>query len=251
MAELGHQLPQQREAHAHHGVVVALDPRDEGAAEAVDRERTGDVQRLAGGDVRRDLVVVEVGEVDDRGRGRRGGAAVDGVAQAVTRVQHARPTAHVAPAAHRFLGIGRLAVSLPVELEHRVAAEHQRARREVVALGDGGALELGELERQLGRREPVEPGLVDARDDHHRLDAGAAQGGQSGGGGRGEDQDHGYNRARAVFNGSSPREPRSSAARWKAFASKAAPARARASSRASSQIRSPTLYDGAWPGQPR
>ncbi len=40
-------------------------------------------------------------------------------------------------------------------------------------------------------------------------------------------------------------------ARWNSFRSKSAPLRALASSRAWSQIRSPTLYDGAWPGQPR
>ena len=46
--------------------------------------------------------------------------------------------------------------------------------------------------------------------------------------------------------------PRSSAARWKALRSKSAPLRGPGRpSRACSQIRSPTLYDGAWPGQPR
>ena len=52
-------------------------------------------------------------------------------------------------------------------------------------------------------------------------------------------------RASAAFSGSSPSAPRSSAAVWNAFRSNAEPARAAASARASSQIRSPTLYDGA------
>lgn len=57
--------------------------------------------------------------------------------------------------------------------------------------------------------------------------------------------DQRQSRASAAFSGSSPSEPRSRAAVWNPFRSKADPARAAASSRASSQIRSPTLYDGA------
>jgi hypothetical protein len=45
-------------------VVVALDPGHEGTPESVDGERSGHRQRFPGGDVRRDLVVAEVGEVD-------------------------------------------------------------------------------------------------------------------------------------------------------------------------------------------
>ena len=62
--EFRQQLPDQRQAQPDHVVVVALDPGDERAAQAVDGERPRDVQRLAGGDVRRDLVVGDVGEVD-------------------------------------------------------------------------------------------------------------------------------------------------------------------------------------------
>ena len=109
-----------------------------------------------------------------------------GVAQAVAGVQHAGAAAHRLPAADGLVGVARLAERLAVELEHRVAAEHQRAVGQVVARGDGGALELGELQRQLGRRQPVELRLVDAGDDHHRVEAGAAQRGEPGGGGRGQ-----------------------------------------------------------------
>ena len=41
---------------------VTLDPRDECRSEAIDGERPGDLQRLAGRDVRRDLVVRHAGE---------------------------------------------------------------------------------------------------------------------------------------------------------------------------------------------
>ena len=55
----------------------------------------------------------------------------------------------------------------------------------------------------------------------------------------------------AVRRVSRPTPPRSSARRWNALRSKSAPSRACTSSRSCSQIRSPTLYDGACPGQPR
>ena len=97
VAELSQEVPEQRQAEPHHVVVVALDAGDEGAAEAVDGERAGHVQRLAGGDVVVDLVVGQVGEVDHRGR-RRGRDAVGGrVVQRVPGVQHARPPAHRPP----------------------------------------------------------------------------------------------------------------------------------------------------------
>ena len=49
---------------ADHRAVVALDPGDERAAQAVDGERAGHLQRLAGGHVGVDLGVGDVGEVD-------------------------------------------------------------------------------------------------------------------------------------------------------------------------------------------
>ena len=65
-------------------------------------------------------------------------------------------------------------------------------------------------------------------------------------GGRGSQR-----RPRAAFSGSSPMEPRSRAAVWNPLRSKSGPLFALTWSRACSQIRSPTLYDGACPGQPR
>ena len=78
-----------------------------------------------------------------------------GVAQAVPRAEHPGAPAHRAPAADRLRRVLGLAEGLAVELEHRVAAEHQGAGREVVPRRDRSALELGELQRQLGRRQAV------------------------------------------------------------------------------------------------
>ena len=145
-------------------------------------------QRLAGRDVRRDLLVGHVREVHGRRRGRGGHLTGRRVVEAVPGAEHAGPTAHRLPAAYGVVGVVGLAERLAVEVEHGVAAEHQRAGRYAVAGDDRRALQLGELERELGRRQPVELGLVDPGDDHHRLDAGAAQGGQAGGGLGGEDE---------------------------------------------------------------
>lgn len=57
--------------------------------------------------------------------------------------------------------------------------------------------------------------------------------------------------SRARRRVSSPTEPSASAWVWNAFRSKASPARAARSSRICSHRRCPTLYAGAWPGQPR
>src|SRR6478736_8895172 len=54
------EVAQQRQAEADDAVVVALDARDERAAEPVDRERTGDPEGLARGDVGVDLGVRDV-----------------------------------------------------------------------------------------------------------------------------------------------------------------------------------------------
>jgi hypothetical protein len=69
--------------------MVALDAGDEGAAEAVDGEGAGHVERLTGGDVVVDLVVGQVGKVDHRGRRRGRDAAGRGVVKRVPGVQHA------------------------------------------------------------------------------------------------------------------------------------------------------------------
>ena len=179
--------------------------------------------------------------------GEVGRAQVD---EPVAGVQHAGAAAHPAPAGRRLRGIRGLAVHLAVELEHGVAAQDERVRRHVVARGHGRALELGQLEGELGRRQPVELGLVDPAHDDDRVQACRAQRRTTCGGGRGQHQAR-HRRSSAARSGSSPSEPRSSAARWKALRSKSSPCRCCTRARASSQMRSPTLYDGAWPGRPR
>lgn len=71
-------------------------------------ERTGYLQRLAGGHVRVDLGIVEIGEVDG-GRGSRGtrGAARRSD-RVVSGVQHTTAAAHQPPSADRVGGISRL-----------------------------------------------------------------------------------------------------------------------------------------------
>ena len=186
-----HQVPDQRQAQPDHVVVVALDPGDERAAQAVDGERPRDVQRLAGGDVRRDLVVGDVGEVD-RGRRRRGGdVAGRGVAQAVTGVQDAGAAAHRPPPPGRLVR-RRAACRAPRRRARAPSRSRARPRPSGRSsrAGHRGALELGQLQRQLGRRQVADLVLVDAGDDHHRLDAGAAQRREPGGGRGGEDERH-------------------------------------------------------------
>ena len=75
-AEIGQQQPQQRQGQPDDPVVVALDAADEGSAQAVDGERPGDVERFARGDIALDLGVGELGEVDERRRGRTHAALV-------------------------------------------------------------------------------------------------------------------------------------------------------------------------------
>ena len=132
----------------------------------------GDVQRLAGRDVRLDLLVGEVGEVDG-GRGGRG-RDVPGrrVAQRSGRCA-ARRSGRASPAT----GVRRPSASagLPsaspssssTESQPSTSAPSGRSSRVATAR----ALELGQLERQLGRGEVGDLRLVDAGDDHDGLDA--------------------------------------------------------------------------------
>ena len=109
-------------------------------------------QRLAGGDVRRDLLVGDVGEVHGR-RGDRGrdpaGRGVDAGSARCGGRRCGRASRATAPTASA--GVGGLAERLAVELQHRVAAQHDRVRRAGRA-APPPRLELGQLERQLGRR---------------------------------------------------------------------------------------------------
>ena len=112
------------------------------------REASRDGERFAGRDVRRNLLVADVGEVDGRRRdgahGRAGApvAVVPVVDQPVTGVQHTGAATHLAPPSGRLCFVGWFAVQLAVELEHRVAAEDQRA--------DGGVLGAGVVGETIG-----------------------------------------------------------------------------------------------------
>jgi len=101
-------------------VVVALDPFDEPAPQAVDREPARDSQRLAAGHIVDDLSVGELGEVHRRRRElRRRGAhlAVGHHQQGVAGVKHPGTPRHRPPAPHCLVGVGRLAQPDSVELQ--------------------------------------------------------------------------------------------------------------------------------------
>ena len=114
-AELPDEVAQRREREPDDRRRIALDPADERAAEAVDRERAGDLERLAGGDVGVDL---GVGRASAKRHGRdmpraptapcTAAAAV--VDQPVPGVQVAGAAALGEPALARDLGLVRLAV---------------------------------------------------------------------------------------------------------------------------------------------
>jgi hypothetical protein len=108
-----------------------------------------------------------------------------GVDDAVAGVQHADATTHPPPPLDRVVGVARLAVGLALELEDRVAADHQGAG---LVRCDRDRLELGQLERQLARSRRFDAVLVDPADDHVRAQPGVAQRLQPCGRLRGEDQ---------------------------------------------------------------
>ena len=127
----------------------------------------------------------------------------------------------------------------------------------------GGQVHLGDERQERGhhadqrqhqRRGQVEP----ARQPRDRRD-----GGEESKGGDGDRHRRSFAAPRPVVpperrqprtalrRVSRPTPPTSSARRWNALMSNASPSLARTSSRSCSQIRSPILYDGACPGQPR
>ena len=117
---------------------------------------------------------------------------------AVARVQHPGPPAHVPPPGGRRLGRVRLAVDRPVELEHRVAADDDAVETRVIGADPGGnvrGLAAGEHEHVLGGREGatrlgLDAGddrvLVDVRGEGQGLDARLPQQHEAGGRRRGE-----------------------------------------------------------------
>src|SRR5690606_4145687 len=123
--ELVEQVAQQRQRETQHVAVVALDALDEPAAASFDAEPSGQVERLAGGDVGGDLLLGGAAEVDDGGRGLGGLLARGDVDHAVAGDEPPGAAAQDAPALGRFLGGAGLAVAAAVELQDGVAADDQ------------------------------------------------------------------------------------------------------------------------------
>src|SRR5688572_3197268 len=111
---------------------------------------------------------------------------------------------------------------------------------------DGLRFEPGESHSELGYAVDRLGIFVNPRDDDLRIQPCIAQRPEPGLGCRRENEPDRRShqrqiRARAARSGSSPIGPRFKASEWNLLKSKLAPLRRRASSRASSQIRSPTL----------
>ena len=182
---------------------VALDAFDVRGTLGVDRERPGDEERLAGGDVGLQFGIVDVGgESDARdGRGTDGGngRAIAHLDEPVTGVQVTGLTALGTPALPRDLGVVRLAVDRSADFEGRVAAEDEARERRAGGIhgvfGDGFGFEPREQLHHLGSRHRCTRGgfrgahgglLVDARGDRDGFNADGAQRRESSRRGRGE-----------------------------------------------------------------
>jgi len=209
-AELAEQVAQQRQRQPDDVARVAVDAVDEGRRATVEGEGPGDVQRLAGRDVRHDFGVGGPTEAHDGGRGTAGRPAGAGVDDDVTGQQGAAAPAHAVPAGDGVGGVDGLAQCVAVELEQRVAADDQAVR---FAGGDGLGLAPGQLQDQGGRTVGLHPGLVDAADDHDRVQTGVAQQPQPGRRRTGQHEPadgdaHVRQRYRRPLPGDPPQDPR-------------------------------------------
>ena len=120
-------MPSQRQAEADDAVRIALDAVNERTTEALERERTGDFQRLASGDVPLDVIVGELTEMHFGVTCTAHSTSGCKIDEAVAGPQFAGRAAHTLQS---FAGHGfavRLAVAFAVQEEHRVAAKNQRA----------------------------------------------------------------------------------------------------------------------------
>lgn len=180
---------------------VPVDRGDEGRPEAVDRERSGNEQRLARADVGVQFGVVDVigeGDASARDSADRSAHAPSAVVDhPVTGVQHAAGPPHPLPAFEGDLGSVRFAVEGTIEFEERVPAEDDSVESAsvVVAADDGLGLRPGEHlyrlprgERSGGRGHGI---LVDPGRDRDRVDARRAESCEPRGGGGGEVEPHG------------------------------------------------------------
>ncbi len=106
---------------------VAVDPVDERAAETLQRERSGDFQRLAGGDIPVDVLIGVLTEIHDRTAGILDGTPSGEIDDAVAGPQLPAAPTHTAKAFPCRGFIMRFAIAFTIEQEHRVAADDQRA----------------------------------------------------------------------------------------------------------------------------
>jgi hypothetical protein len=100
-------------------------------------------------------------------------------------LEGARAAAHGLPAGGGLLGVRGLAEGLAVQVEDRVAADHQGAL-DLGLRGHDGGLGLGEGEGQFGGSGGGHGVLVDPADDHLGVEPGLPQQAQPGGGLGGE-----------------------------------------------------------------
>ena len=135
-------------------------------------------ERLAGGDVRRDLGVGDVREVHDRRRRRRG-ARCRPPCRAGSGRCAARRSGRASPAS----GVRRPSASsgLPSASPSSSSTESQprTSAPSVTSVGHGVALELGQPQREVGRRQPRDPTRRPPRRSR-RVHAGRAERGEPG-----------------------------------------------------------------------
>ncbi len=160
-------------------MVVALDAGDERTAKAVDGEAAGDLEGFTSADVRRDVLIRHLGEVDRRLCAVRPTPSGGGVDDAVTSDQNSRSPSHRLPARGRVGCVGRFAQSGPVKVEDGVAADDHTSLR-LRKRRDGLCFRARQFEGQPGWRGCGVPVLIDAGDDHCWIQPCGAKGGEPG-----------------------------------------------------------------------
>ena len=137
-------MPSQRQAEADDTVRIALDAVNERTTEALERERTGDFQRLASGDVPLDVIVGELTEMHFGVTCTAHSTSGCKIDEAVAGPQFAGRAAHTLQS---FAGNGlavRLAVAYSVQEEHRITTKNQRSD---LCLGESRLIRYGSSDR--------------------------------------------------------------------------------------------------------
>jgi hypothetical protein len=152
--------------------VIPLDPLDEGATATVNGERPGNMQRLAGGNIRIDLPVGKIGEVHHRGPDILGLPPTDKIGEMVPGAEHPGATPHSPPPLRGLLGIPRLAQNLPIKGQDGVAAKNKNTR-----LGRQGGSHRPSLHPGQSKTERIgvrglHNGLINPTDQHLSINTG-------------------------------------------------------------------------------